>query len=98
MRRKRRKVSTKVRQQRAQHERILDRERDTIYTLIFVPKDDVVVSTDEQAKLWRIQLSGNPNRHPDFLKSAIRVFESNLQVQSWNEVAVRYYVKEHYFP
>ncbi len=80
----------------------LDREKDTIYWLVFEPKPGISVPTKEEFDLWsdpwRVRLLGNPKRQPEIIEAAIREFESKHNVKSWTEIAIRHYSDELYYP
>lgn len=102
MRRYIRKVSTEVKKQRAQRARIANREKDTIYWLVFEPKPEFAPPADVQVNLWkdpwRIKILGNPNGDSEVIDAAIRLFEAQRGIKSWREIAVRYYTDSLYFP
>ena len=84
-------MTRKTLKERKKRERIAYEESNTVYWLVFTPKPGIVVSRDEQSKLfgspWRILLPGNPDNQPDFIQDAIRIFETNFNIKSWLEIA-----------
>lgn len=97
-----RKMSAKVKEELAQRARILDREKDTIYWLVFLPIEGMVTTSAEQADLWnsqwRVNLPGNPEKNPEFIDRAIVSFKANRGIKSWREVATDYRVDALYNP
>lgn len=93
---KRRQIQRKIAKERSKTRHAADIEKDTIYWLVFVPRPDVAITANEQADIWkdpwRIRLSGNPKKCPEYIVEAIRVFEVKFDVKSWQEIAVRHYV------
>jgi hypothetical protein len=82
----------------AEREMNFDRQKNTVYWLVFEPKPGITVAGEAKASFWRIHLQGNPDGVPQFLANAISAFEENLEIKAWSEVAVRYYVEADYAP
>jgi hypothetical protein len=97
-----RKVPAKIKKQRAQLAAAADREKDTIFWLVFEPRPEFAPPTNEERNLstdpWRVRLWQNPKNNPEVIEAAIREFERNRGIKSWQEVAVRHYVDSFYFP
>lgn len=81
----------------------IDREADTIYWIEFIPSDGkqtprLTTRHPPDDDLWRILIGANPDRRPDLLERAIRVFEERRHVTSWKVVAGDYLIRDDYFP
>lgn len=81
----------------AEREKNFDRQKDTVYFLVFEPKPGVTVGVEVKA-MWHIRLPGNPEGAPHFLANAIAAFEENLELKAWSDVAARYFVEADYAP
>lgn len=95
------KERTQAKKELAKVRRALEREKDTIYWLVFIPKTDTRTAeekTNTWKDPWRIRLSGNPQRDPQLIERAIREFERKFNVHTWSEVAIRYEPDELYYP
>ena len=80
-------MSTEVKKKRAQSKAIANREKDTIYWLVFEPRPEFAPPTNVQVDLWndpwRIKILGNPNGDSEVIEAAIRLFEAKRGVNSW---------------
>jgi len=81
----------------AERERKFDRQKDTVYWLVFEPRPGVTVA-DEARGLWRVHMRGNPDSDPRCIDDAIAAFQENLDLRKWDEAAARYYVESDYAP
>ena len=97
-----RKMPAKVKEKLAQDKRALNRKKDTIHWLVFVPRTGIVTTSYEEAdrwnSKWRIELPGNPKNDPEIVPRAIKRFEADRGVKSWEELAVSYHTDSLYFP
>ena len=95
-----RKMSAEAKKKLAENTSAANREKDTVYWLVFVPSDALINPTNEQAEAWnaqfRVELLGNPKKNPQFIEKAILRFETERGVKSWKELAVSYRVEELY--
>lgn len=91
-----RKERQKLREERAAAER----EKDTVYYLEFVPLDAniKVHRTTLLNDPWTIRLFSSPKDNPQIIEEALRRFEANHKVKSWNEIAVSYQVNSFWYP
>ena len=97
-----RKMPAQVKEKLAEDKRALNREKDTVYWLVFKPKTGILTRSQEQADLWnaqwRIELPGNPKDNPEMVLRAISRWETDRGIKSWEEVAVSYHTDSTYFP
>ena len=100
MRRNSRKMPAKVKEQLAEDRRAANREKDTVYWLVFLPIHGIVTPSNEEAQRFvarfAIQLLGNPKNNPEFIEKAIGQFEAERGVKSWKELAVSYRIEALY--
>jgi hypothetical protein len=84
---------------RRKHEREYEIELDTIYYLVFVPKDGQKVNRDSRlVDPWCVKLPGNPLHDQSMVQRGISEFEKRRGVTSWKEIASKCTVESQYFP
>ena len=94
-----RKSRYQIQQERSRARRAIEREKDTIYYLDFIPKDGQ--PTGRSTLLndpWCVRLPTNPASDPKLIDEAVRMFEERHQVDSWREVASSYRVNSFWYP
>ncbi|MBO1011757.1 MULTISPECIES: hypothetical protein [Acidovorax] len=88
-----------LQKERSQARFALEKEKDTIYYLDFIPKDGQ--ATGRSTLLddpWCVRLICNPKDKPQLIEEAVAIFEKRHNVESWREVASCYKVNSFWFP
>ena len=94
-----RKTPYQLAKERRQARAAIEREKDTIYYLDFIPKDGQ--PTGRSTLLndpWCVRLPNNRQNDPTAVDDAVRRFEQNHKVESWREVASEYKVSSFWYP
>jgi hypothetical protein len=79
----------------AEHMMSIKRESDILYVLSFIPKSGIAEKNDTLVdNPFCIHLPGNPINNPDYITNAIKLFESNNNIESWSDLAVSYDVRK----
>ena len=77
----------------------VDREKDTIYYLDFIPKDGQPTGrTTLLDDAWCVRLPRGRQNDPEMIEDAVQRFEQNHKVDSWREVASEYKIGSFYYP
>jgi hypothetical protein len=94
-----RKTPHQLAKERREARSAIEREKDTIYYLDFIPKDGQPTGrTTLLNDPWCIVLAHNPRDNSQMIDDAVRRFEQNHKVDSWREVASQYKVSSFWYP
>jgi len=94
-----RKSRYQLQKERRETRAALEREKDTIYFLDFIPKDGQPVDrTTLLNDPWCVRLPNGRKDDPIAIEDAIHIFEKKHGVDCWKEVASSYDVNGLYYP
>lgn len=89
-----RKTAYQLAKERRQARNAIEREKDTIYYLDFIPKDRQATLDDT----WSVRLPRGRQNDPKAIDDAIRTFEQDHKVSSWQDIASGYVTRDFHYP